>query len=79
MRAVFRYTTTIGIREQKMNRYVLQRDFDEVETSYGVIRRKNVSGYGVKRSKLEYEDLAKAAAEHGVGIADVEREGYGSR
>ena len=77
--AMFKYTTTIGIREQKMNRYVLQRSFDEVETRYGVIRRKNVSGYGVVRSKPEYEDLAKAAAAYGVSIAEVEREAENSR
>ena len=74
VKGIFRYTTTIGIREQKMNRYVLERDVDEVETSYGVIRRKNVHGYGVSRSKLEYDDLAKAAAAGGVSIAEVEQE-----
>ena len=74
VKAVFKYTTTIGIREQKMDRYVLTRTFDEAETPYGVIRRKNVSGYGVIRSKAEYEDLARAAVAHGVSIADVERE-----
>ena len=79
IRGIFAYTTTIGIRTQKMDRYVLQRDFDEVETSYGVIRRKNVRGYGVSRSKLEYEDLAKAAAAHGVSISEVEREANNSR
>ncbi len=79
VRAVFKYTTTIGIREQKMNRYVLQRSVDELETSYGVIRRKNVRGYGISRSKLEYEDLAKAASTHGVSISEVEREADNSR
>ena len=79
VRAIFKYTATIGIREQKMNRYVLDRSFDEVETSYGVIRRKTVSGYGVSRTKAEYDDLARAAAEHNVSIADVEREATGSR
>ena len=68
VRCIFKYTTTIGIREQKMRRYVLNRTMDTVETPYGEIRRKNVSGYGVSRSKLEYEDLAKAAVERGTAL-----------
>ena len=70
---IFRHTTTIGIREQKMNRYVLQRSFDEVETEYGTIRRKNVTGYGTSRSKLEYDDLSRIAAEKGISLAEVEK------
>ncbi|MCQ2520582.1 MAG: nickel pincer cofactor biosynthesis protein LarC [Lachnospiraceae bacterium] len=72
--AIFKHTTTIGIREQEMNRYVLKRNIEEVETPYGIIRRKNVSGYGVKRSKYEYDDLAKIAAQTGKSIAEIEQE-----
>ena len=72
--AIFRYTTTIGIREQKMKRYVLDRKTDSVETRYGPIRRKKVCGYGVERSKAEYEDVALAAVRYGVSFEEVERE-----
>ena len=68
----FRHTTTIGIREQKMERYILKREIENVETAYGTIRRKNVSGYGVSRSKYEYDDLAKAAVKNGLSIAEIE-------
>jgi len=72
VRAVFRYTSTIGIREAKMKRYVLERHVTREETVYGTMRRKDVSGYGVKRSKWEYEDLAQAAREQGCPIREIQ-------
>ena len=71
--AVFRHTATIGIRMYKTERRTLHRSTDAVETSFGTIRRKNVSGYGVSRWKYEFEDLAAAARGHGVSLAEVER------
>lgn len=68
---IFKYTTTIGVRETKMQRYILDRDVTTLETPYGTIRRKDSSGYGVRRSKYEYEDLARIAREHGIRMEDV--------
>ena len=73
IRAIFRHTTTIGIREQRFTRHVLRREIEQVETPIGMIRRKNVSGYGVKRSKWEYEDVAAAARERGISLAEAEQ------
>ncbi len=73
IRAMFAHTTTIGIREQRFARHVLRRETEQVETPVGTIRRKNVSGYGVKRSKWEYEDVAAAAREKGISLAEAER------
>ena len=72
IRAIFRHTTTIGIRGQSFVRYVLDREVEEVETPLGILRRKNVSGYGVERSKWEYEDIALAARERGISISEAE-------
>lgn len=72
VRAIFKYTTTIGIREQRMHRYVLHRDIEILDTEYGNIRKKIASGYGVKRSKLEYDDVANAAVRNGYSIIDME-------
>ena len=72
VRAIFKYTSTIGIREQRMHRYVLHRDIEILDTEYGNIRKKIASGYGVKRSKLEYEDVANAAIRKGCSITDIE-------
>lgn len=68
---MFKHTTTAGIRETKKDRSILSRSFTEIETSYGTIRRKDYSGYGIFRSKYEYEDLAHAAAKHGLSISEV--------
>ena len=71
---IFRYTSTIGIREVISERYILERDEKVLDTPYGRVRCKTVSGYGVKRHKFEYEDLARIAGERGISIADVRRE-----
>lgn len=72
-REIFAHTTTIGIREKKCRRYVLDRTMSEVHTSWGDVRCKISEGYGVKRSKYEYEDLAKIAVERGVSLEEVRR------
>ena len=64
--AIFQYTTTIGIRENKFRRYVLDRRLETVETDLGPVRRKVSSGYGVKREKYEYEDLARIARQKDI-------------
>ena len=68
---IFKYTTTIGIRELISERYILDRSEETLDTAYGKVRCKRVSGYGVERSKLEYDDLARIAAERGISIADA--------
>lgn len=68
---IFRHTTTIGVRESKMQRYVLDRKVTAVETPYGTVHRKDSAGYGVKRTKYEYEDLAVIAREKGVSLGEV--------
>ena len=68
---IFKYTTTIGVRETKTQRYVLDRNVATLETLYGTVRRKDSYGYGVNRSKYEYEDLARIAREHNASIEDV--------
>lgn len=71
VRLIFRYTSTIGIRELISERYILEREEKSIDTPYGQVRYKEVSGYGVKRFKFEYEDLARIAAEQGVSISDA--------
>lgn len=68
---IFRYTSTIGIREVVSERYILDRTERTLETQYGPVRCKEVSGYGVCRSKLEYEDLARIARDRDLSIAEA--------
>lgn len=68
---IFKHTTTLGIREKFCNRYTLTRREEIVQTPYGPVRQKISSGYGVQRSKYEYEDLAKIARENDLSLKDV--------
>lgn len=67
--AVFAYTTTIGIRENRLNRYVLERRTETLNTPWGPVRCKISSGYGTERRKYEYEDLSRIAKEEGISIS----------
>jgi len=71
VQALFRYTTTIGIRENRLKRFVLKREIREVPTRFGVVRKKISRGYGIKREKYEYEDLAEIASREGLSIDEV--------
>lgn len=69
--AMLRHTTTIGIRESLCRRYVLERHIESIETPYGVVRRKDSCGYGVTRSKYEYDDLARIAEERRISLSEA--------
>ncbi|NMA93165.1 MAG: LarC family nickel insertion protein, partial [Clostridiales bacterium] len=69
--AIFKYTTTLGIREAHCTRYILKREIEETETLAGVFRAKHSEGYGIRRSKLEYEDLARLAGEKNINLREA--------
>ena len=71
---IFKHTSTLGMRENTNRRYTLQREQKELQTKYGSVRIKNAYGYGVQKSKPEYEDIAKIARERGIAIQDVVKE-----
>ena len=71
VKAIFRHTTTLGIRQTEHFRYTLDRKCKQVETPYGTIGVKTATGYGVTKEKYEYEDLAKLAKEQGVSIREL--------
>lgn len=68
---IFKHTTTIGIREIATKRYILNRKIEEIETYFGMIRRKKSSGYGISREKFEYDDLSKVARKNNLSIFEV--------
>ena len=71
LRTIFRHTTTLGVRENFCNRYTLRREIESRYTADGEIRRKTASGWGTKREKYEYEDLARIAREKGISLAEA--------
>lgn len=68
---MFKHTSTCGIRVSIIQRSTLEREIIPVETRYGTVHRKNYWGYGIKRSKYEYEDLVRIANENQMSIDDV--------
>lgn len=68
---IFKHTTTIGIRKKLYERHVLDRRTEEVNTPYGTVRKKISEGYGVKKEKYEYDDIAKIAKENDLTFAQV--------
>ncbi len=74
VKCIFKHTTTIGVRETKLDRFVLDREIEEVNTRYGTIRKKTVSGFGVSRSKYEYDDLIRVAKEQGISLSQLKKE-----
>ena len=71
--AIFRHTSTIGMREKTINRYVLDRTIETENTVYGEIRKKVSSGYGVRKEKYEYDDLERIAKENGLSIREINK------
>ena len=72
LRLLFRHTSTLGIREYNCSRYTLKRSFRSVETAAGPVSVKTAEGWGVRREKPEYEDLARIAREKGLSLREAE-------
>lgn len=73
VKTLFKHTATLGIREQKLHRYVLERTLREENTPLGAVGVKEATGYGVSRKKYEYEDLVRLARENGMSLEEVVR------
>ena len=72
LKSVFKHTTTIGIRESKLQRHILDRSIQMLDTPYGSVRCKISSGYGVERRKYEYDDLSRIAKERDISLSEAE-------
>ncbi|GBU26389.1 hypothetical protein R83H12_03085 [Fibrobacteria bacterium R8-3-H12] len=68
LQLIFKHTTTLGVREYSSNRHTLQRE----QTEFGSARIKTSQGFGIKKSKLEYEDVAALAKKHDLSIAETQ-------
>ena len=72
---ILRHTATFGVRRVDCARYALavDRNATPVETEWGPVRRKAGAGYGIEKSKPEYEDLAAAARAGDVPLEAARR------
>ncbi|MBQ9334548.1 MAG: nickel pincer cofactor biosynthesis protein LarC [Lachnospiraceae bacterium] len=67
----FKHTSTWGIRRRNVERRYMDTRIETRETQFGPVRFKVGEGYGVTKSKPEYEDIARIAGERGMSIRDV--------
>lgn len=68
---LLRHTTTLGVRETRHRRYTLSRSQDTVDSPWGPVARKTSQGWGVRRQKPEFEDLARIAREQDLTLDQV--------
>jgi uncharacterized protein (DUF111 family) len=70
--ALFRETSTLGVRAHRVERSVLDREVVEVATQYGPVRVKVGRRAGaVLNAAPEFEDCRSRAKEHGVAVKEV--------
>lgn len=63
----FKHTTTLGVRKVKCTRSVLDREIVEING----VSVKRSSGYGLKKEKIEFDDLAKIADQKDISIFEA--------
>jgi hypothetical protein len=73
IRLILTHTTTRGVRFQLLSRAKLSARTEETVTPYGTVRNKISSGFGVTKSKYEFEDIKKIAKENKLSLADVKK------
>ena len=73
IKGIFKFTSTLGIRENICKRYTLERRTEVVETPMGEVRMKVSDGFGVSRYKFEYEDLAWIAGDKKISLSEAEK------
>jgi uncharacterized protein (TIGR00299 family) protein len=67
---MFRLTSTIGVRMQIFRRAVLNRK--TAETAAGAaVKTSSDERRGIRRSKIEYDDAAAYAREHGISLREA--------
>ncbi|MCR2032203.1 nickel pincer cofactor biosynthesis protein LarC [Anaerofustis stercorihominis] len=71
LNVIMKYTSTFGVRRSEYDRYILNRTFKEKETKYGSIKEKVGSGYGIEKSKLEFDDLKEVSDKYKIPIRDI--------
>lgn len=65
----FLHTSTRGVRYQTFERAKLESTFETRSTSYGDIRIKKSSGYGIEKEKPEFEDLKSVVLKNGCSMS----------
>ncbi|NMG10158.1 nickel pincer cofactor biosynthesis protein LarC [Brasilonema sp. UFV-L1] len=77
---LFRETTTLGVRRSTQQRAILQREIQQVQTEYGIVRVKvawtgQANEKSITNVQPEYEDCAELARKHNIPWREIQRLG----
>ncbi len=70
---MFKHTTTLGIRVQETNRYVLTRTEEQQDTEFGALSVKRSEGFGSSVAKASHDELAAIAKRTGLSLREIKR------
>ena len=73
-RTILRETTTLGVRMERVQRYIANREQHAIETPFGMalVKVKRISGRVVS-VRPEFEECQRIASEQGIPLIDVYR------
>ena len=71
LKIILTETTTLGVRQQTIERVSMPRSIETVDTPYGSIRVKVVRWGDIDRAVPEYDDCRRAADAHSVPLTTV--------
>ena len=70
-RVIFEETSTVGIRRSVMDRTIMDRRIEEVDTPIGRVQVKVCTVDGIEKAHPEYESLAAICREKGIPYRDA--------
>lgn len=71
---ILRGTTTFGVRYYNVNRVILDRNFEKIDTKYGQIKVKlGILDEEILKVVPEYDDCKKIAKDHRLSVIEVYR------
>ncbi len=73
---LLKHTSTYGVRMQELSAYALERRIETIYTPFGDVRRVIGEGYGIKKEKLENDDVCAYAEKAGVDRKTAQRQIY---
>lgn len=68
---ILKYTSTLGVREYRCSRFIMKRHTERRETPWGEVDVKVSEGYGVKKSKPEFAQLAEIAEREDLSLREA--------
>ncbi|KAI4444994.1 Pyridinium-3,5-bisthiocarboxylic acid mononucleotide nickel insertion protein [Eubacterium plexicaudatum ASF492] len=71
---IFEQTTTIGIRRQRMERSILPRTIETIQTIYGNIQVKICKLHGKNQIYPEYESIKRICRDTGCSYPEIYRQ-----